>query len=532
MAEHGTEGAGRSRWLTLVAMTIANSMILIDQTAVPLAIPHAIADIDGSLETSQWILTANVLPLAALMVFGGRLGDQLGLRRIFLLGSTLFILSSALAGAAQDMPWMITMRVAQGIGAALMMPTTLAIIAAVFPERERGRALGLMAGASAFFAALGPVLGGLLTEYVDWRAVFLVNVPLGLIVIAITLRATPALPPAAGERRSIDLPGVAAFAIGIGAFTLGLGQSQDWGWGGPTLIALAVGVVGLVAFVAIERRQPDPLVDFGLFRHLNFTAANVSQVLAGAVELATAFLLPYFLLLVVGLSPGAAGLALLPATLPIILIAPLAGRWFDRSGGRPALVIGFLVLGASSFALAAGFGAQEIWPLVPGLVLQGVGLGLVLTVNDPIGLGSVPAKDQGQASGIIDTTEQMGGAIGIAVFLVVFLHFYFGRIYDLAAERGFVIGEEQLETGRRFVLSAEQEGFRQATVPAELRGFGDAFKDAHVYGYRVAFILMGVVSLVGALAGFLLVRGEDRLVPAGVVTRRSRWARPGRTAEG
>lgn len=462
MTDRVAEPSPPTRWLTLAAMTLANSMILVDQTAVPLAIPNTIADLGGSLSTSQWVLTANVLPLAAFMVFGGRLGDQLGLRRVFLTGAVLFICSSALAGAAQDMPWRITVRATQGVGAALMMPTTLAIVSAVFPERERGRALGLMAGASAFFAALGPVLGGLLTEYIDWRAVFLVNVPLAAVTVLLTLASTPGLRPEPGARRGFDIPGLLTFAVGIGALTLGLGQSRDWGWTSPgTLVALALGVAGLAAFVAVERRQRDPLIRFGLFRRLNFTAANISQVLAGSIELATAYLLPFFLLLVIGLRPGAAGLALIPATAPIIIVAPLAGRWFDRAGGRLPLTVGFLVLAASSFSLAAAFPAQSLWPLVPGFVLQGIGLGIVLTVNDPTGLGSVPAEDQGQASGVIDTSEQLGGAVGIAVFSVVLLHVYFGRLFELLAERGITVTPGEMRQGREFVLRAEQEGLRQ-----------------------------------------------------------------------
>jgi MFS family permease len=207
-------------------MTLANSMILVDQTAVPLAIPHTIAALHGSLSTSQWVLTANVLPLAAFMVFAGRLGDQLGLRRVFLAGAVLFIGSSAMAGAAQDIPWLITVRATQGAGAALMLPTTLAIVSAVFPERDRGRALGIVAGASAFFAALGPVLGGLLTQYIDWRAVFLINVPLVAVTIALTLLYTPALRAEPGTGQTLDFPGFLTFAVGISGLTLGLGQSQ------------------------------------------------------------------------------------------------------------------------------------------------------------------------------------------------------------------------------------------------------------------------------------------------------------------
>jgi EmrB/QacA subfamily drug resistance transporter len=515
----------RARWATLVAMTLANSMILVDQTAVPLAIPHTIAALDGSLSISQWVLTANILPLAAFMVFAGRLGDQLGLRRVFLAGAVLFIGSSALAGAAQDMPWLITVRATQGAGAALMLPTTLAIVSAVFPEQDRGRALGIVAGASAFFAALGPVLGGLLTQYIDWRAVFLINVPLAAVTIALTLLYTPPLRPEPGTSQSLDFPGLFTFAVGIIGLTLGLGQSQQWGWGSAaTLVSLGLGAVGLVAFVVIEPRRRDPLMRFGLFRHLNFTAAVVSQFLAGSIELATAYLLPFYLLLVVGLAPGPAGLALIPATVPIIIMAPLAGRWFDRVGGRIPLVVGFVVLAASSFALVAAFPSQSLVPLIPGFLLQGIGLGIVLTVNDPTALGSVPAQDQGQASGINDTGEQLGGAMGIALFTVILLYLYFGRLYASLAERGIKVTPGEIEQGREFVLRAEQKGVHQVSAPPRIREVLGDFEAAHVYAFQLTFALMGVVAIVGAVACWLLVRKADHEFPTHIFSRRSRWA--------
>ena len=514
----------RARWATLVAMTLANSMILVDQTAVPLAIPHTIAALDGSLSISQWILTANILPLAAFMVFAGRLGDQLGLRRVFLAGAVLFIGSSALAGAAQDMPWLITVRATQGVGAALMLPTTLAIVSAVFPEQDRGRALGIVAGASAFFAALGPVLGGLLTQYIDWRAVFLINVPLAAVTIALTLLYTPPLRPQPGTSHALDFPGLLTFAVGISGLTLGLGQSQQWGWvSAATIISLGLGVAGLVAFVLIEPRRRNPLMKFGLFRHLNFSAAVISQFLAGSIELATAYLLPFYLLLVIGLAPGPAGLALIPATVPIIIMAPLAGRWFDRSGGRIPLVVGFVVLAASSFALVAAFPSQSLWPLMPGFLLQGVGLGIVLTVNDPTALGSVPAQDQGQASGINDTGEQLGGAMGIALFTVVLLYLYFGRLYASLAERGIKVTPGEIQQGREFVLRAEQQGLHQVSMPPRMRFIIGDFEAAHVYAFQLTFALMGLVAFVGAVACWLLVRKADHEVPTHIFSRRSRW---------
>ena len=514
----------RARWATLVAMTLANSMILVDQTAVPLAIPHTIAALDGSLSTSQWVLTANILPLAAFMVFAGRLGDQLGLRRVFLAGAVLFIGSSAMAGAAQDMPWLITVRATQGVGAALMLPTTLAIVSAVFPEQDRGRALGIVAGASAFFAALGPVLGGLLTQYIDWRAVFLINVPLAAVTIALTLLYTPTLRATPGTSQTLDFPGLLTFAVGIIGITLGLGQSQQWGWVSPaTLVSLGLGVMGLVSFVVIEPRRRNPLMRFGLFRHLNFTAAVVSQLLAGSIELATAYLLPFYLLLVVGLAPGPAGLALIPATVPIIIMAPLAGRWFDRSGGRIPLVVGFVVLAASSFALVAGFPSQSLLPLIPGFLLQGIGLGIVLTVNDPTALGSVPTEDQGQASGINDTGEQLGGAVGIALFTVILLHLYFGRLYASLAERGIKVTPGEIEQGREFVLRAEQKGVKQVSMPPPIRDVIGQFEAAHVYAFQLTFALMGLVAIVGAIVSWLLVRKADHEVPTHIFSRRSRW---------
>ena len=381
---------------TLAATTLASSMILVDQTAVPLATPDVLGDLGGAISEGQWILTANVLPLAALMVLGGRLGDLLGLRRVFLAGTVIFALATIGAGAAQDMPMLIAARAIQGVGAALMMPTAVAITSAVYPPERRGWALGVLAGASAFFAALGPVLGGLLTS-IDWRLVFLINVPLAVVAVLLTLSSTPDFRPAEGSRSKIDYAGTVTFGLGIAALVLGLSQGQADGWGASSTVGpLAASVLLLVAFVVIELRVESPLLEFRLFRHLNFLAANVSQFLAGMIELGLGFLMPFFLLLVVGVSPEIAGIALIPATIPIILAGPLAGRAFDKVGGRAPLVFGYLVLAASGIALAAGVGEQNVGSLVPGLLLQGLGLGVVLTVNDPTGLGAFPRTTAGR----------------------------------------------------------------------------------------------------------------------------------------
>jgi EmrB/QacA subfamily drug resistance transporter len=510
--------------VTLAAMTLSSSMILVDQTAVPLASPDVISGLGGAVSEGQWILTANILPLAALMVFGGRLGDLLGLRRVFLTGALIFMGATAVAGGAQDMPMMIAARAVQGTGAALMMPTAVAITSAVYSEERRGTALGILAGASAFFAALGPVLGGLLTS-IDWRLVFLINVPLAIITVFLTLSATPPLRPSGDSRPRIDYPGTITFGLGIAALVYGLSQGQDDGWGAPgVVVPLAAAAALLVAFVVIESRVAAPLLEFHLFRHLNFLAANLSQVLAGAIELGLGFLMPFYLLLVIGVSPAAAGIALIPATIPIILAGPLAGRTFDRVGGRLPLVAGFLALAASGLALAAAAGEQTVAALIPGLLLQGLGLGVVLTVNDPTGLGAVPPDSQGEAAGTINTTEQLGGALGIAALTAIEVGAAERITYEKLADRGIEVTPERIDRFKEYILQAEQAGRSQTAIDTTV--VRTAVRDnvlAHVDSFRITFLTSAGIALLGALVCFILVRRDDRFYGGPVFGRRSRW---------
>ena len=510
--------------VTLAAMTVSSSMILVDQTAVPLASPDVISGLGGAVSEGQWILTANILPLAALMVFGGRLGDLLGLRRVFLTGALIFMGATAVAGGAQDMPMMIAARAVQGTGAALMMPTAVAITSAVYSEERRGTALGILAGASAFFAALGPVLGGLLTS-IDWRLVFLINVPLAIITVFLTLSATPPLRPSGDSRPRIDYPGTITFGLGIAALVYGLSQGQDVGWGAPgVVVPLAAAAALLVAFVVIESRVAAPLLEFHLFRHLNFLAANLSQLLAGAIELGLGFLMPFYLLLVIGVSPAAAGIALIPATIPIILAGPLAGRTFDRVGGRLPLVAGFLALAASGLALAAAAGEQTVAALIPGLLLQGLGLGVVLTVNDPTGLGAVPPDSQGEAAGTINTTEQLGGALGIAALTAIEVGAAERITYEKLADRGIEVTPERIDRFKEYILQAEQAGRSQTAIDTTV--VRTAVRDnvlAHVDSFRITFLTSAGIALLGALVCFILVRRDDRFYGGPVFGRRSRW---------
>ena len=513
----------RNMKLTLAAMTLASSMILVDQTAVPLAAPHAISGLHAEISQSQWLMTANILPLAALMVFGGRLGDLFGMRRVFLVGAVIFGVATMVMGASQDIWMAIAARAVQGAGAALMMPTALAIVSAVYPAEKKGQALGILAGASAFFAALGPVLGGALTS-VDWRLVFLINVPLALIAIFLTLRATPPLEPDPDAPRDLDLPGVSTFALAIGALVFGLSQGATEGWGAPqTVIPLVLGVVLLPVFVALERRAVNPMINFRLFRHDNFLASNLSQFLAGMVELGLGFLTPFFLLLVVGVSPATAGICLIPATIPIILAGPLTGRAFDRFGGRWPLTVGFLVLAASGLVLALSVSQETAVALIPGLLLQGLGLGIVLTANDPTGLSAVPPEDSGEAAGMINTSEQLGGAFGIAILTAVELGINFAKIEDRLAERGIHPTPEQNEEARELIVQGEQSGLKNLPSSNLLDIIQPVVAEAHVTAFQVTFAASAGIALLGAAVCFFLVRKTDRVAAGRVFGRRSRW---------
>jgi EmrB/QacA subfamily drug resistance transporter len=523
------EVSRRNMKITLAAMTLASSMILVDQTAVPLAAPHAIIGLHAEISQSQWLMTANILPLAALMVFGGRLGDLFGMRRVFLIGAVIFALATTAMGASQDIAMAIAARAVQGVGAALMMPTALAIVSAVYPDEEKGAALGILAGASAFFAALGPVLGGVLTA-IDWRLVFLVNVPLAIITIVLTLRATPEIEPDPNASRELDLPGVVTFAAIVGALIFGLSQGPQEGWGeAETLVPIAIGLLLIPVFLLIERRSRNPMINFKLFRHQNFLASNLSQLLAGMIELGLGFLTPFFLLLVVGVSPTTAGIALIPATIPVILAGPLAGKAFDRFGGRWPLVAGFLILAASGIVLAVSVSSESAVALIPGLLLQGLGLGIVLTVNDPTGLTAVPDKDSGEAAGMINTSEQLGGALGIAILEAIELGINFSKLQDHFNERGIHPTPHQNEVGRNLILEAEQKGIDNLPHSQILDLIKPDVIASHVTAFEATFFASSGIALLGALVTFVLVRKNDRLKTPGpgVFSRRSRWIATG-----
>ncbi len=403
------------RWWTLAAMCFALFMIMLDNTVVNVALPSIKADLDASYSTLAWTVSAYTLSLGVLLITGGRLGDIYGRRRVFLIGVVLFAASSLFISFAQTSAWLIGGRATQGIGAALMMPATLSIITNTFAPEERGKALGTWAGVSALALAIGPVVGGYLVEYVSWQSIFYLNVPVAAGALAITLFST-------GESRDetvlpkLDLAGIAAISVGLGALTLALLEAPTWGWGSPRNIGLfVVAAVGLVAFAVVERRVRVPMVDFSFFTSRTFLGASLVAFIVSFAMLAMFFFIAIYMQTIEGYTPLQAGIRFLPTTLCIILISPLSGRLSDRIGPRPLMTAGLLLVAISLFwqsYLTVGSGFAF---LAPGFVLMGVGMGLIMSPMSAAAMNAVDRTKAGVAGGVLSMSRMVGGTLGIAV---------------------------------------------------------------------------------------------------------------------
>ncbi|HEX5192431.1 MAG TPA: DHA2 family efflux MFS transporter permease subunit [Solirubrobacteraceae bacterium] len=449
----------RRRWLVLATMTGSLSMIMIDQTVVSVALPTMQRDLGLTQTNVQWVVNAYMLALAALVAVGGRLGDLLGQARMFKLGAIVFITASALCGLAGADWQIIGARTVQGIGAAATVPASQAIVTNTFDVSERGKAMGVYSGISMVFLALGPLVGGILTEDVTWRAVFWINVPVGLAMLAAAHFTVRNAHVAGGH---MDWLGAALLVPGLGGLVLGLMQGQAWGWGSPAVLAsLAVGVVLLVAFVITATRVTDALIDMRIFRSRNFSADSLVMAL---VQFGLTGLTVFGALWtqdVLGFGPITTGLAMLPLTIPLLVVSPLAGRLYDRVGAR-ALVAGGALLVAAAFTWD-GLQLHKIdygW-LWPGYVMLGVGIGMVMTPANTDALNTAPAALRGSASGVVQAVRQIGGTVGLAIMGTIVATIEQHRIDDFvagvaagdphrAAATGHMLG--QLQSGNRSVL--------------------------------------------------------------------------------
>ena len=407
--------AENRRWWTLGALCFALFMIMLDNTVVNVALPAIRADLGISVSELEWTVAAYALTFASLLLTGGKLGDLLGRRKIFIVGLTVFTLSSLACGLSSSAPQLISARAVQGIGAALMMPATLSIISHTFHARERGMAIGIWAGVSALALAIGPLLGGIITEHISWNWIFYVNVPIGVLAVIAAIVVVPESKDTSHEQR-LDLPGLLTSGIGLLALVYALIEGHQYGWTSARILGLfAVAVVALGSFVLLEMHQRLPMLDLSLFRNGTFAGANIVAILVTLAMFGIFVFFPIYMQTIRGWSPIQAGAALLPWTVMIVIFAPIAGKLSDRVGSRWLMAGGMTVVAACCLLLSTVTLHSTFWHMLPAFLLGGLGMSFVMTPMSAAAMGAAPVAKAGVASGVLNTFRQVGVALGIAI---------------------------------------------------------------------------------------------------------------------
>jgi EmrB/QacA subfamily drug resistance transporter len=482
------------RWWTLAAMCFALFMVMLDNTVTNVALPSIQRTFDASLSALEWTINAYTLSLAVLLVTGGRLGDIFGRRRMFLAGVVIFGAASATIGFAPSEGWLVASRAVQGMGAALMMPGTLSIITQTFPPEERGKAIGTWAGVSAIALAVGPLVGGWLTEDVSWRAIFFLNVPVAVVAVAVTLFATHESRDETAPRR-VDVPGIVTLTLGLTALVLALVEGNSWGWGSAGIVTLlAVSVASLAGFVVIERRSPVPVVDFRFFASRSFIGANLVAFAVTFSMFAMFFFIALYLQNILGYSPLETGVRFLPTTFIVIVAGPLAGRLADRIGPRPLMVAGLLAISASLFWLSRMQVDTSFGFLLPAFMIMGVGMGLVMSPMSTAAMNAVDRTKAGVASGTLSMVRMVGGTFGVAAL---------GALVAAIGRHDLVRALPQLPAGERErLVDGLGSGAGLAGAPGQVKAAAThAFVDALGTGLTVA----AIAALVAAGIAFWLI---------------------------
>jgi EmrB/QacA subfamily drug resistance transporter len=503
-----------SKWWTLTAVALATLMFLVDITIVNVALPDIQRSLGASLAELQWIVDAYPLALAALLLTAGSLGDRLGRRRVHAVGIAVFTVGSLLCGLAGDPLVLALARLVQGVGGAAMSATGIALLANAFRGRDRGTAFGVFGAVTGLAVASGPVLGGVIISGLSWRWIFFVNIPLGLVALAITLRrVAESRDPAA---RRPDWPGVASFSTALALLVLGLIRASEAGWGRPEVLACELAAAALlVLFVRIERRHPTPMFDLGLLRTPSFVGGLLA-VFCFSVSLAAVIVyLVLYLQDVLGFSALETGLRLLPFSLAIAVAAAVAGKLTSDVPARWLIAPGLVLVGVG-LALMHGVEPGSEWTdLLPGLIVAGIGDGLLNTPLIATVVGVVRPAQAGMASGSNNTMRQVGTALGIALLGAIF-----------ASTARATVAEELADTpaaGRaghvaERITAGDADG-ALAGVPGALHGrVADAATAGYVHGLNTILLVAAVIALAAAVASFFLIRRRD-LVPQGEPAR-------------
>jgi len=406
---------GNQKWWTLGAVAFSLFMIMLDNTIVNVALPSIGRGLKVGVSQLEWVVNGYTLTFAVLMLTGGRLADLYGRRLVFEIGLALFTLSSLACGLAPNIGTLIAARSFQGAGGAMMMPATLSIISATFPPEERGTAIGIWAGVSGSALAIGPLLGGLLTEHVGWSWIFFVNVPVGAVAFAASFVLVPeSKSTESGERP--DIAGLLTSGGGLLALTYALIEANEYGWSSAKIIGLFVAAVVLLgSFVVVERHGRTPMLDLALFGKRTFAGANIAALLVSLAMFGIFFFVSLYMQNILGWTPVHTGVVFLPMTVLVVVSAPLAGHVTDLIGPRWPIAVGMVLL-AVALVVFSRLGARAgFTDLLPGMLIGGFGMGVAMGPMTVAALSTVSVDDAGVASGVVTTARQVGGTLGIAV---------------------------------------------------------------------------------------------------------------------
>jgi EmrB/QacA subfamily drug resistance transporter len=494
------------KWWTLGVVVVGTFMLLLDISVVNTALPAIRADLGGSFTDMQWVIDAYTLSLAALVLIAGSLADRLGRRRVFAVGVAIFTVASLIAAMAPDPTFLNVARAVQGIGGAIMFAVSLALVAQEFPSgAERGMAMGIYGATIGVAVAIGPLVGGLLTDGLGWQSVFLLNVPIGVAAVAITYwRVRETRDPNATR---IDWAGVVTFSSALFLLVLALLRGNDEGWGSTLIVSLLAGAGTLLAaFLAIERRVAQPMLPLGLFRRRAFTGVQLSALAVSGSMFALYLYLTLYLQNFLGYSPVDAGLRYLPITIAAFIVSPLAGMALARTKARYLLGAGLALTGLG-LMLMAGLDMSSTWTaLLPGFLLAGIGVGLLNPVIADVALSVVPKEQSGMAAGINDTFRQVGIAVGIAAWGAIFLGTGSARTEAVA---GGAVNSGQ---ARGLLEAASSGGLDQALagVPHNAQAtLETAAAQGFLHGMNEILVLGAIVAFAGSVLALLLVRESE-----------------------
>ena len=492
------------KWWTLVLISVATFMLLLDITVVNVALPDIQRELGASLSSLQWVVDAYSLTLAAFLLTAGSLGDRLGRRRVFSIGFGIFTVASFLCGIAGDPTLLNLARGLQGVGGAAMFATSLALIGQEFHGKDRATAFGVWGATVGGAVAIGPLVGGVITEHLGWEWIFFVNIPIGLTAIVLTERKIANV--TAQDPEPVDLPGLLAFSTALFLLIFGLIRGNPEGWGSPLILACLGGAaVLLAAFVAVEARSRHPMLDLTLFRKPAFNGVSAVAFALSAGMFAMFLYLTIYIQGVLGYSPLEAGLRFLPLTVLSFIASPIAGALSHRIPIRVLLGVGLTFVGVG-LLLMRGVSPDSEWTaLLAGFLVAGVGIGITNPGIGQAAIAVVPVEKSGMGSGINTTFRQVGIATGVAALGAIFQSRVESKLSDLLPNAPAGLGELVASGGSKAAAAVAPPGGRAEVVHASNVAF--------TTGFNEILLIAGILSLVGASLGYLLVRSRDFVQP-------------------